>query len=500
MGQVLYRKYRSRTWDEVVGQEHVTTTLKHAIEKNIISHAYLFTGPRGVGKTSVARILAYAVNDMPYKDDSTQLDIIEIDAASNRRIDEIRELRERVHITPTIAKYKVYIVDEVHMLTREAFNALLKILEEPPEHVIFILATTEPHKLPETIVSRTQHFSFHPIDADTLTEHLKLITKKENITIDDDALQLIAEHGEGSFRDSISLLDQIRGYNKKISADDVHSLIGNIPSTILKKLLQSIIQQDRVNIITQMQNLLADGYESTRVSKQLASLVREDVLANKPLIPSKISFDLLKKLIDVPSSIEPAISLEITLLEAVDHKPIVYEDLSNNDPVVNELTMPKEGAQLKTASSQKVQVSQPEKETVTAEITPKPHVKKNTANTDQLWDQLLDIIKKDHNTLYGILRMAKSEFSESLLTLHFGFKFHQQKVKESKNCQILAQVLYELTAQNYTIECVVDESVKHRIPVDLSDPEESFQTSADNERASTLETINSIFGGGELEG
>ena len=316
-------------------------TLKHAIEKNIISHAYLFTGPRGVGKTSVARILAYAVNDMPYKDDSTQLDIIEIDAASNRRIDEIRELRERVHITPTIAKYKVYIVDEVHMLTREAFNALLKILEEPPEHVIFILATTEPHKLPETIVSRTQHFSFHPIDADTLTEHLKLIAKKENITIDDDALQLIAEHGEGSFRDSISLLDQIRGYNKKISADDVHSLIGNIPSTILKKLLQSIIQQDRVNIITQMQNLLADGYESTRVSKQLASLVREDVLANKPLIPSKISFDLLKKLIDVPSSIEPAISLEITLLEAVDHKPIVYEDLSNNDPVVNELTMPK---------------------------------------------------------------------------------------------------------------------------------------------------------------
>ena len=155
MGQVLYRKYRSRTWNEVVGQDHVTTTLKHAIDKNIIAMPDLFTGPRGVGKTSVARILAYAVNGIP-DSDTIQLDIIEIDAASNRRrIDEIRELRDRIHITPTSAKYKVYIIDEVHMLTREAFNALLKILEEPPEHAIFILATTEPQKLPETIISRT---------------------------------------------------------------------------------------------------------------------------------------------------------------------------------------------------------------------------------------------------------------------------------------------------------------------------------------------------------
>src|SRR3989338_478241 len=151
MGQALYRKYRSKKFGEVVGQQHVTKTLTNALKSGRISHAYLFTGPRGVGKTSVARIFAHEVNNLKYDEDKPHLDIIEIDAASNRRIDEIRDLREKVHISPTSAKYKVYIIDEVHMLTKEAFNALLKTLEEPPEHCIFILATTEAHKLPATI-------------------------------------------------------------------------------------------------------------------------------------------------------------------------------------------------------------------------------------------------------------------------------------------------------------------------------------------------------------
>ncbi len=146
-----------------MGQEHITTALNHALEKGMISHAYLFTGPRGVGKTSIARILAHEINGLPYDDDQTHLDIIEIDAASNRRIDEIRDLRDKVHVAPSSAKYKVYIIDEVHMLTKEAFNALLKTLEEPPAHVVFILATTEAHKLPETIISRTQRYAFKPV-------------------------------------------------------------------------------------------------------------------------------------------------------------------------------------------------------------------------------------------------------------------------------------------------------------------------------------------------
>src|SRR5438270_10180898 len=188
MNQALYRKYRSRSFDEVVGQEHVTQTLQRALKSGRISHAYLFTGPRGVGKTSVARILAHEVNGLPYAGESVHLDIIEIDAASNRRIDEIRDLREKVRIAPAVGKYKVYIIDEVHMLTREAFNALLKTLEEPPAHTIFILATTEVHKLPETIISRTQRFAFKPVDKISTQTHLGKIAKKEKIVISDGAL------------------------------------------------------------------------------------------------------------------------------------------------------------------------------------------------------------------------------------------------------------------------------------------------------------------------
>jgi DNA polymerase-3 subunit gamma/tau len=226
MGQALYRKYRSKSFSEVIGQKHITDTLEKAIESDRISHAYLFTGPRGVGKTSVARILAYAVNGLDYANEEMHLDIIEIDAASNRRIDEIRDLRDKVNITPTSAKYKVYIIDEVHMLTREAFNALLKTLEEPPQHVIFILATTESHKLPETIISRTQRYNFKPFDIKTATEYLASIAKKEKIQASPEALELLAEFGDGSFRDSISLLDQLSSAGEEITAELVRQRLG----------------------------------------------------------------------------------------------------------------------------------------------------------------------------------------------------------------------------------------------------------------------------------
>src|SRR3990167_544034 len=200
MGQALYRKNRPKSFAEVIGQEQITETLEKAIKDGRISHAYLLAGPRGVGKTSVARILAHEVNKLTYKDESIHLDIIEIDAASNRRIDEIRDIRQKVHIAPTSAKYKVYIIDEVHMLTKEAFNALLKTLEEPPEHCIFILATTEVHKLPETIISRTQRFTFKPVEKDKAIAHLKSIAKKEGIDIEPTALDLLADHGSGRDR------------------------------------------------------------------------------------------------------------------------------------------------------------------------------------------------------------------------------------------------------------------------------------------------------------
>jgi len=234
MGKALYRTYRSRSFDDVLGQKHVTQTLQNAVRNQSFGHAYLFTGPHGVGKTSVARIFAHAVNNLPYSDDSTHLDIIEIDAASNRRIDEIRDLRDKVRIAPTSSPYKVYIIDEVHMLTREAFNALLKTLEEPPEHALFVLATTELHKVPDTIISRTQRFTFKHIDTDTACTELKKIAAKENIDIEEDALKMIAERSKGSFRDALSILDQAAGIeNAVVSSEDIQSLLGIPDSTCL---------------------------------------------------------------------------------------------------------------------------------------------------------------------------------------------------------------------------------------------------------------------------
>src|SRR5690606_25955227 len=193
-----------------------------------ISHAYLFTGPKGTGKTSVARILAHSINDLPYKDESIHLDIIEIDAASNRRIDEIRDLRDKVHIAPTSAKYKVYIIDEVHMLTKEAFNALLKTLEEPPAHVIFMLATTEMHKLPDTIISRCEtHVLRRPSD-DVLTDVVSKVAKKEKYSLEPEAARMIGFLGEGSFRDTLGVLQKVlnASSDKKITASEVEKITG----------------------------------------------------------------------------------------------------------------------------------------------------------------------------------------------------------------------------------------------------------------------------------
>ena len=207
--KALYRKYRPCKLAEVVGQEQVTKVLENSLKQGKVSHAYLFIGPRGTGKTSVARIFAHEVNGFKYELEDDYVDIVEIDGASNRGIDNIRELREKAAIAPTSGKYKIYIIDEVHMLTKEAFNALLKTLEEPPTHVIFIMATTDAYKVPVTITSRAQTYTFKLADAATMLAHLRKIADAEDIKIADDALQIIVRRGGGSFRDSLSLLDQI---------------------------------------------------------------------------------------------------------------------------------------------------------------------------------------------------------------------------------------------------------------------------------------------------
>ncbi|MBE3089583.1 MAG: DNA polymerase III subunit gamma/tau, partial [Actinobacteria bacterium] len=255
----FYRKWRPQTFSEIIGQEYVVQTLENAISKNRISHAYIFCGPRGTGKTSLARIFAKALNcvngptSKPCNKcdncvsiaNGNSMDVIEIDAASNRGINEIRELREKVKYLPTALRKKVYIIDEVHMLTTEAFNALLKVLEEPPEHVIFIMATTEPHQVLATIMSRCQRFDFYPIPQDKIRKRLKDISASEDITINDSALNLIAKYADGSLRDADGILEQLSSLGENdITVDDVSSLLGVIDIEMLFELANILIEKN----------------------------------------------------------------------------------------------------------------------------------------------------------------------------------------------------------------------------------------------------------------
>ncbi len=304
--QVLARKWRPQVFEDVVGQEHVTRTLVNAIKENRLAQAYIFCGPRGVGKTSVARIFAKAINcekgepGVPCNKchsciqitEGTSVDVQEIDGASNRRIEEIRELRENIKYLPSYSKYRIYIIDEVHMLTKEAFNALLKTLEEPPEHAKFIFATTEPHKVPLTILSRCQRFDFKRISIPLMVEHLKKITRAEGIEITDSALLIIARQAEGSMRDAESLLDQVISFaGKRIDEKDVINALGILDSSIVFDITQAIIKNNLKEALRIIDELYTYGYDIKIFFHMLLEHLRN-------LILCRIDPDLLELLED----------------------------------------------------------------------------------------------------------------------------------------------------------------------------------------------------------
>ncbi len=338
--QALYRKYRSQTFEEVVGQEHVTTTLRNAIREGRIAHAYLFSGPRGTGKTSTARILAKAVNclnpDPDQRPDNTcpictainegsLVDLVEMDAASHTSVDHIRELIERVNFAPSVARYKVYVIDEAHMLSNAAFNALLKTLEEPPPHVIFVLATTEPHKIPETVLSRCQRFDFRRIPAPRIVEHLEYILEQEGRAADRAALEQIALAAEGCMRDAVSLLDQLLSFGgPKVTLEQVEAVLGVVPGTTLARFVDTLAARDAGALLQELHGLVAKGVELRQFSEQLVRYLR-DVLLVK-VGGSKAVSDMPAERVDVLH--KQAASLDTRhLLAAIRRLNEVHQDI-----------------------------------------------------------------------------------------------------------------------------------------------------------------------------
>lgn len=483
--QALYRKYRSKSLSDIVGQEHITKTLENALKSGKISHAYLFTGPRGTGKTSIARILAHEINGIPYDDDSPHLDIIEIDAASNRRIDDIRDLRDKVNIAPLSVKYKVYIIDEVHMLTTESFNALLKTLEEPPAHVVFILATTEVHKLPATIISRTQRHSFKSIPVDQVVGHLKHIARQEKITVSDEALQLLATHGNGSFRDSISLLDQLSAHDGEITTQTVELLLGIAPQKQMSELLSSMESGDASSVIQQVRQLIDSGITASGIAAQLAITVR-DAIVNGAGKPTYVT--LLNDLLSVHGSTYVTLQLEATLLKhtAEDAKP-----QQAGTPVQATVTTP-----VKTASVQSVAQPKPSssKKTPPKKVeTPQPASDVSFDITDQ-WSEVLSNIKAENNSLYTVLRLAQPEVKSGVLRLTFKFPFHQKRADDAKNKAIIAAAVSKATDHQLIIETVLDKASSVPEPVAVT----STPTPPDPAHASVISTVQDIMGGGEV--
>lgn len=428
LAEALYRKYRSKRLSEIVGQSHITDILEAALEQGKTSHAYLLTGPRGVGKTSIARILAHEINKLKY-DEKAHLDIIEIDAASNNSVEDIRDLREKVSIAPVSAEKKIYIIDEVHMLSKPAFNALLKTLEEPPAHVVFILATTEIHKIPDTILSRTQRFHFRPIPVQDMIDHLKMIAKKESIKIDEAALDVIARRAHGSFRDAISILDQLKhiGASRTITKEQIEASLGLASSSFISDIFAAIIAHDS-NVITKaLQELEESGLSAVTVSDQLV----QHSLAKLPAHPELIT--LIDELLEVQKSSNPFIKLFISIAKAASSKKA-----SSSPPN----TKPTKHADLK-ATLKSYDVAAPLKETA-----PKPQKKIAESTSPNIstidWQAILKEAKKTNMTLYSIIMRAEASPEDDVLTLHFPYALHQKKIESDPYRSALTTIFISL--------------------------------------------------------
>jgi DNA polymerase III subunit gamma/tau len=471
--RALYRKYRSKSLSEVVGQTHVTDVLARSLAQGRVAHAYLLTGPRGVGKTSIARILAYEINKLPYDETATHLDIIEIDAASNNGVEDVRDLREKVQIAPVSAAKKIYIIDEVHMLSKAAFNALLKTLEEPPEHAVFILATTDVDKLPPTIISRTQRFSFRTISIEDAIGHLRHIAREEKIKIADDALELIALRGDGSFRDSISLLDQLRSLSddkEGITRALVEQSLGLASLEHVEKLLEAYGNKDLKTIVELLDESDRSGIQPSILTSQLIQKVRMSIAEKPQLLP------LLDQLLDVARSSQPSIKL-LTVLGTHSIKPKTAA-LTAPAPEISaplaelakQATQPHPVAPQRpihaTPASPVMRSAESSKAALDTIIASQKVVAiKDKQAVDVVkpgfegaldfdWDKLIEYSRQNFVAVYSVLSKCGYEIDGSNFTLYTSKEFYKKKLDDSKHHINLLKAFEEIGAGGFTITTI----------------------------------------------
>ena len=500
---VFYRKYRPQKFSSVVGQEHIKKTLINSLISGNFSHCYLFAGPRGSGKTTMARIFAKALNctGRKLKKDSFEpcnkcsscqeinngksLDIIEIDAASNRGIDEVRDLREKIRFTPTSSNYKIYIIDEVHMLTKEAFNALLKTLEEPPKHAIFIMATTEPHKVLPTILSRVQRFDFHKATIDEISYLIKKVAKAENLKIGDEVIKLLAQLSFGAYRDALSLLDQISSLKQRnvVSLKDAQEVLGLAQEKSVFDFIELLARKDRQGLLAMVGKLYFQGIDLENFTISLIDILRKIALFK---MGQDQTFDLTREqqilvkaqaagfseeelmamiakfvgsLAQLKNSNIPTLPLEMLIFELTADKP------QSRDGVPS--AMPVEVAPRIGAARREPIREQPSRSARAVESEGHLETKGDKPFSKDLWPEVVKAAKTHNNNLAAMLSHAViASADEENITLAFKFKFHANMVSGRQNTKIIEDIIEKTTGSRYILSCIVDPALVLEAPKD----------------------------------
>ncbi len=512
MTQALYRKYRPKEWDEVIGQDHVVQTLKNAIAADRVAHAYLFAGSRGTGKTTLARLLAKAVNclnpDAAKRPDNECenckavnenrfMDLIEIDAASNTSVDDVRDLRDKINFSPSQGKYKIYIIDEVHMLSTAAFNALLKTLEEPPPHAIFVLATTEIHKIPATVLSRCQRHEFRRVPVDEIVKQLKLILKAEKIQADDDALIQIARQSAGGMRDAISLLDQLSSMGGKITLALAQTVLGTATSQTVLDIISSVMDHDPAHGLETIHKALDAGADPRSLARQIVEYLRGLMLiqmgnasqveatadVKKQMQAHARSFsssDVLRMMkafnsaaTDVRGGWQPSLGLELALAEVLDAPaasaplPPTAPPSASVQPKPQPAPAPQAESPRKPAQSESVQE---EARTTDDEIpTPRPPEKPTISAADVIkaWKHITSSLPKSQANLSALLNSVKMiDVQGNTLILGLASDVLVSKINQPDQIDLIRRLIEDEFGVDMNVRCVVT-TAKGKIPPNI---------------------------------